>query len=70
MADTTSDESQAPDVQKEEKKEEPHSQVQPELESMRSIVLTGYGGYSKLQVQKFAKPKPMQGQVIVRVHAW
>ena len=43
---------------------------QPEMESMRSIVLTGYGGYDKLQVQKYAKPKPMQGQVVVKVHAW
>ncbi|KAJ7356038.1 Synaptic vesicle membrane protein VAT-1 [Desmophyllum pertusum] len=36
---------------------------------MRSVVLTGYGGYNKLQVQKYAKPKPMNGQVVVRVHA-
>ena len=51
-----------------EKKE--HLEMQPEQETMRSIVLTGYGGYSKLQVQKYAKPKPMNGQVVVRVHAW
>ncbi|XP_068725582.1 synaptic vesicle membrane protein VAT-1 homolog [Montipora capricornis] len=52
----------------EEKKEE--TQKEPEEEKMRSIVLTGYGGYSKLQVQqKFAKPKPIEGHVIIRVHA-
>ena len=43
---------------------------QPKQESMRSVVLTGYGGYNKLQVQKYAKPKPVQGQVVVKVHAW
>ena len=43
---------------------------QPEQESMRSIVLTGYGGHNKLQVHKYAKPKPMQGQAVVKVHAW
>ena len=55
--------------EKAEEKEE-HLEKQPELETMRSIVLTGYGGYNKLQVQKYAKPKPMNGQVVVRVHAW
>lgn len=47
-----------------------HLELQPEQETMRSVVLTGYGGINKLQVQKFAKPKPMNGQVVVRVHAW
>ena len=50
--------------------EQPRLEVQPELETMRSIVLTGYGNYSKLQVQKYAKPKPMNGQLVVRVHTW
>lgn len=52
----------------EEKAEEKNEQ--PEKEMMRSIVLTGYGGYDKLQVQKLTKPKPANGQVVVRVHAW
>lgn len=52
----------------EEKKEEPEKQ--PEQEMMRSIVLTGFGGYNKLQVQKFAKPKATAGHVVVRVHTW
>jgi len=51
----------------EEKAEEKNEQ--PEKEMMRSIVLTGYGGYDKLQVQKLTKPKPANGQVVVRVHA-
>ena len=49
---------------------EEHLELQPEQETMRSVVLTGYGGIHKLQVQKYAKPKPMNGQVVVRVHAW
>lgn len=52
----------------EEKSE--HLELQPEQETMRCVVLTGYGGYNKLEVQKYAKPKPMKGQVVVRVHAW
>lgn len=51
----------------EEKSE--HLELQPEQETMRCVVLTGYGGYNKLEVQKYAKPKPMKGQVVVRVHA-
>ena len=49
---------------------EGHLELQPDQETMRSVVLTGYGGIHKLQVQKYAKPKPMNGQVVVRVHAW
>ncbi|KAL9976052.1 hypothetical protein ACROYT_G013287 [Oculina patagonica] len=48
---------------------EQHLELQPEQETMRCVVLTGYGGINKLQVQKYAKPKPMNGQVVVRVHA-
>ena len=59
-------------VELEEKGEEKeqHLELQPEQETMRSVVLTGYGGYNKLEVQKYAKPKPMNGQVVVCVHAW
>lgn len=52
----------------EEKQEQPEKQLEQEM--IRSIVLTGYGSYNKLQVQKFAKPKPTNGHVVVRVHAW
>lgn len=56
-----------PEEKAEEKKE---AEKQPEQQTMRSVFLTGYGGYNKLQVQKHAKPKPASGQVVVRVHAW
>lgn len=56
-----------PEEKAEEKKE---PEKQPEQQTMRSIFLTGYGGYNKLQVQKHAKSKPGSGQVVVRVHAW
>lgn len=70
MADSTeqTDEIAAQVEEKGEEKE--HLELQPEQETMRSVVLTGYGGINKLQVQKYAKPKPMNGQVVVRVHAW
>ena len=76
MADEVEKEQPQPTAEGEEKTEEKpeekkeHLEKQPEQETMRSIVLTGYGGYNKLQVQKYAKPKPMNGQVVVRVHAW
>lgn len=56
-----------PEEKAEEKKE---AEKQPEQQTMRSVFLTGYGGYNKLQMQKHAKPKPESGQVVVRVHAW
>jgi len=62
-------EAQVEVAENDEGKEE-HLELQPEQETMRSVVLTGYGGIHKLQVQKYAKPKPMNGQVVVRVHAW
>ncbi|XP_032220198.1 synaptic vesicle membrane protein VAT-1 homolog isoform X2 [Nematostella vectensis] len=49
--------------------EQPPKEVQPELHSMRSVVLTGHGGNNKIKVEKYARPKPMQGQVVVKVHA-
>lgn len=52
----------------EEKNEEPKKAQEEEM--IRSIVLTGYGGYSKVQIQKSRKPQPTDGRVIVRVHAW
>lgn len=52
----------------EEKKEEPKKAQ--EEEKIRSIVLTGYGGYSKIQIQKSRKPQPTDGRVLIRVHAW
>lgn len=72
MADGTEKDEVEAQVELEEQGEdkEQHLELQPEQETMRSVVLTGYGGYNKLQVQKYAKPKPMNGQVVVRVHAW
>lgn len=61
------EEEEKPEEKAEEKKE---AEKQPEQQTMRSVFLTGYGGYNKLQVQKHAKPKPASGQVVVRVHAW
>ena len=72
MADEERKEEAAAKAEGEEKPEEKaeEKKEQPEQERMRSIVLTGYGGYNKLQVQKLVKPKPTNGQVLVRVHAW
>lgn len=72
MAESTQQNEVEAQAQVEEKGEEKkeHLELQPEQETMRSVVLTGYGGINKMQVQKYAKPKPMNGQVVVRVHAW
>lgn len=58
------------EIAENDESKEGHLELQPDQETMRSVVLTGYGGIHKLQVQKYAKPKPMNGQVVVRVHAW
>lgn len=73
MAESTEQAEQSPPPEDlvEEKGEDKseHLELQPEQETMRCVVLTGYGGYNKLEVQKYAKPKPMNGQVVIRVHA-
>ena len=40
---------------------------EPELS--RVVVLTGTGGLNKVVVQKVEKPKPGEGQVLIKVHA-
>lgn len=62
-------EEEAKNEEKEEEKKEEPKKAQEE-EKIRSIVLTGYGGYSKVQIQKSIKPQPTDGRVVVRVHAW
>lgn len=61
-----------PEVAKTEetKPEEAPAEVPQEEPTIRAIVLTGYGGYSKLKVEKRTKPKVTEGHVIVKVHAW
>ena len=40
-----------------------------EPETRRVVMLTGTGGLNKVVVQKVAKRKPGEGQVLVKVHA-
>lgn len=54
----------------ETKPEEAPVEPQQEEETIRAIVLTGFGGYSKLKVEKRPKPKATEGHVVVKVHAW
>lgn len=61
-----------PEVAKTEetKPEEAAAEAPEEEPTMRAVVLTAYGGYSKLKVEKRAKPKVTDGHVVVKVHAW
>lgn len=37
---------------------------------MRAIVLTGFGGYKGVKIQKKPEPTPQEGEVLIRVRAW
>lgn len=39
-------------------------------EVCRGVVLTGIGGLNKVEVKQMVKPKPSEGHVLVKVHAW
>lgn len=50
-------------VEKEEKKEDPPKE-------MRSVVLTGFGGYKGVKILKKPEPTAQAGEVLIRVRAW
>lgn len=56
-----------------ETKAEETAPANPEKEEeklCRCVVLTGFGGLNKVEVQLRPKPKPAEGHVLVKVHAW
>jgi hypothetical protein len=50
-------------AKEEEKKEDPPKE-------MRSIVLTGFGGYKGVKIMKKPEPTAAAGEVLIRVRAW
>ena len=50
-------------AKEEEKKEDPPKE-------MRSIVLTGFGGYKGVKILKKPEPTAQAGEVLIRVRAW
>lgn len=52
----------APKEQEAPAKEEP--------ETSRVVMLTGIGGLNKVEIRTVTKPKPTEGQVLIKVHAW
>ncbi|XP_078703269.1 synaptic vesicle membrane protein VAT-1 homolog isoform X15 [Branchiostoma floridae x Branchiostoma belcheri] len=48
---------------------EPAAPAEPPEPTVRTIVLTGHGGYDKLSVQQKPQPKAGKGEVLVRVKA-
>lgn len=50
-------------AKEEEKKEDPPKE-------MRSIVLTGFGGYKGVKILKKPEPTAAAGEVLIRVRAW
>lgn len=61
-----------PEMAKQEEQEavEAVAEPQEEEQTMRAVILSGHGGYSKLKIEKRPKPKPSEGQVLIKVHAW
>ncbi|XP_015931184.1 synaptic vesicle membrane protein VAT-1 homolog isoform X2 [Parasteatoda tepidariorum] len=39
------------------------------METMRAIMLTGFGGYDKIKVQQIPKPKPEKDHVVIEIKA-
>lgn len=37
---------------------------------MRAIVLTGFGGFKGVKIQKKPEPTAQEGEVVIRVRAW
>lgn len=50
-------------AKEEEKKEDPPKE-------MRSIVLTGFGGFKGVKILKKPEPTAQAGEVLIRVRAW
>lgn len=53
-----------------EKKEEEKKEELPPPKEMRSIVLTGFGGYKGVKILKKPEPSAQAGEVLIRVRAW
>lgn len=51
------------EVKEEEKKEDPPKE-------MRSIVLSGFGGYKGVKILKKPEPTAQAGEVLIRVRSW
>lgn len=51
------------ETKEEEKKEDPPKE-------MRSIVLSGFGGYKGVKILKKPEPTAQAGEVLIRVRAW
>lgn len=47
-------------------KEEPKEPVK----EMRAVVLTGFGGFKGVKIQKKPEPTAQAGEVLIRVRAW
>ena len=54
----------------EEVKAETNAVEDQKAELCRCVVLTGIGGLNKVEVRQNPKPKPTEGHVLVKVHAW
>lgn len=40
------------------------------VKEMRAVVLTGFGGYKGVKIQKKPEPTAQAGEVLIRVRAW
>lgn len=63
---TAADAAAATTTTEEPTKEEPKEPVK----EMRAVVLTGFGGFKGVKIQKKPEPTAQAGEVLIRVRAW
>lgn len=48
----------------------PEEPAKEPVKEMRAVVLTGFGGYKGVKIQKKPEPTAQAGEVLIRVRAW
>ena len=46
-----------------------NEEQQPPVKEMRAVVLTGFGGFKSVKIQKKPQPTPAEDEVLIKVRA-
>lgn len=61
----------SPEKETAEAAKEPAKEEEKEpVKEMRAVVLTGFGGFKGVKIQKKPEPTAQAGEVLIRVRAW